>query len=114
MMRSFSMLSELHSLEQNRLSSRVMINLTSGRLRFSDLSGFLKKIPFEAWFGKATPFFYLCAVVMVASLILGGGSRRGLGFDAALQLVAIPLFLFSLWRMFEVLLTRQMRAALWF
>src|SRR5262245_49779349 len=91
-----------------------MINLTSGRLAFSDLSGILKKIPFEAWFGKATPLFYLCGVVMVASLILGGGSRRGLGLDAALQLLAIPLLLVSLWRFFEVSLTRQMRLALWF
>src|SRR5262245_45321053 len=91
-----------------------MINRTSARLAFSDLSGILKKIPFEAWFGKATPLFYLCAVVMVASLILGGGSRRGLGLDATLQLVAIPLLLVSLWRFFEVSLTRQMRLALWF
>src|SRR5262245_953536 len=91
-----------------------MINLTSGRLAFSDLSGILKKIPFEAWFGKATPLFYLCGVVMVASLILGGGSRRGLGLDAALQLLAIPLLLVSLWRLFEASLTRQMRLALWF
>ena len=51
---------------------------------------------------------------MVASLILGGGSRGGLRFDAILQLVAIPLLLVSLWRIFEVPLTRQMRLALWF
>ena len=51
---------------------------------------------------------------MVASLILGGGAGRGLLSDAILQLLAIPLLLVSLWRIFEVPLTRQMRLALWF
>jgi hypothetical protein len=78
------------------------------------LFGFLNKIRFEAWFGKATPLFYLCAAVMAASLILGGGSRAGLMLDATLQLLTIPLILVSLWRIFDVSLTRQMRRALWF
>ena len=51
---------------------------------------------------------------MVASLILGGGARGGFLSDAILQLLAIPLLLVSLWRMFEVSLTKQMRLALWF
>ena len=85
-----------------------------GRLALPNLSGVLNKISFEAWFGKGTLFFYLCAVVMVASLILGGGRGRGLLSDAILQLLAIPLLLVSLWRIFEVPLTRQMRLALWF
>src|SRR5262245_42010680 len=79
-----------------------------------NLSGFLNEIRFEAWFGKATPLFYLCAGVMAASLILGGGSRAGLRLDATLQLLTIPLVLVSLWRIFDVSLTRQMRRALWF
>ena len=66
------------------------------------------------WIGRASPLFYLCAVVMVASLILGGGTRGGFLSDAILQLLAIPLLLVSLWRIFEVPLTRQMRLALWF
>ena len=85
-----------------------------GRLALPNLSGVLNKISFEAWFGRDTLFLYLCAVVMVASLILGGGARGGLLSDAILQLLAIPLLLVSLWRIFEVPLTRQMRLALWF
>ena len=72
-----------------------------GRLALPNLSGVLNKIRLEAWFGKGTLFFYLCAVVMVASLVLGGGAGRGLLSDAILQLLAIPLLLVSLWRIFE-------------
>jgi hypothetical protein len=62
--------------------------------------------------GKANLLFYLCAVMLVASLILGGGTRSGFLSDAILQLLAIPLLLASLWRVFDVPLTRQMRLAL--
>ena len=48
------------------------------RLALPNLSGVLNKIRLETWFGKGTLFFYLCAVVMVASLALGGG--RGARF----------------------------------
>ena len=66
------------------------------------------------WMGTASPLFYLCAVAFVASLLLGGGTRGGFLSDAILQLLAIPLLLVSLWRMFEVSLTRQMKLALYF
>jgi O-antigen ligase len=85
-----------------------------GRLALPSLSGILNKVRFEAWVGKATLFFYLCAVVMVASLILGGAARGGSLPDAILQLLAIPLLVVTLWRICEVSLTRQMRLALWF
>ena len=85
-----------------------------GRFALPSISGFLNKIRFEAWFGQRTLLFYLCAVVMVASLILGGAARGGLLPDAILQLLAIPLLVVSLWRMCEVSLTRQMRLVLWF
>src|SRR5215467_12240577 len=85
-----------------------------GRFALSNLSGVLNKIRFEAWTGKATLFFYLCAVVMVASLILGGASRGSFLCDATLQMLAIPLLIVSLWRIFEVSWTRQIRLALWF
>ena len=68
----------------------------------------------KRWLGQVTPLFYLCAFVMVSSLLLGGGTRPGFVSDAILQFVAIPLLLFALWKLFEVPLTRQARAALLF
>src|SRR6476469_1793285 len=85
-----------------------------GRLTLPSLSDIRTKISFDAWFGRDTLFLSLCSVVMVASLVLGGGAGRGLLSDAILQLLAIPLLLVSLWRIFEVPSTRQMRLALWF
>jgi O-antigen ligase len=58
--------------------------------------------------------FFLCAVVVVASLILGGGTRGGFLSDAILQLIAIPLLIVALWKLLEVPLTKQMRVALFF
>ena len=66
------------------------------------------------WFGQFKLLFYLCALVIVASLILGGGARSGYLSDAILQLLGIPLLVVSLWRMFEVPLTKPMRRALLF
>ena len=58
--------------------------------------------------------FPLCVIVIVASLVLGGGTRSGFLSDAILQLIAIPLLLVSLWRLLETPLTKQMRVALFF
>src|SRR5262245_17285969 len=58
--------------------------------------------------------FPLCVIVIVASLVLGGGTRSGFLSDAILQLVAIPLLLVALWRLLGTPLTRQMRVALYF
>jgi O-antigen ligase len=58
--------------------------------------------------------FCLCVTVIVASLLLGGGTRGGFLSDAILQLTAIPLLLVSLWRLCEVPLTAHMRLALIF
>jgi O-antigen ligase len=66
------------------------------------------------WPGQVGHLFYLCAFVIVASLLLGGGTRGGFLSDAILQFFAIPLLLVALWRLFEVPLTKQMRAALFF
>ena len=52
--------------------------------------------------------------MIIASLVLGGGTRGGFLSDAILQLVAIPLLLVSLWRLIETPLTKQMRMALFF
>ena len=86
----------------------------SHRLRVPNLSGILKKIPFDFLPAKLSLTFYLCTVAMVGSLLLGGGTRGGFLSDAILQLLAIPLLLVCLWKLFEVPLTRQMRLALWF
>ena len=74
----------------------------------------LNKIRFDAWFGKANLLFYLCTVVIVASLFLGGGTRGGYLSDAILQLLSIPLLVASLWRLSEVPLTKDTRRALFF
>lgn len=42
--------------------------------------------------------FGLCASVLAACLILGGGTRPGFLTDVALQLIAIPLLAVSVWR----------------
>ena len=64
--------------------------------------------------GRVEPLFFLCALVVVASLILGGATRSGFASDAVLQLIAVPLLCFALWRLFDAQLTRQARAALFF
>lgn len=48
---------------------------------------------------RTNPFLILVALVAVASLLLGGGTRSGLLSDAVLQLISIPLFLAVLWRL---------------
>src|SRR5262245_24471468 len=58
--------------------------------------------------------FPLCVIVIVASLVLGGGTRSGFLSDAILQLIAIPLLLVALWKLLETPLTKQMRVALFF
>src|SRR5262245_11905633 len=58
--------------------------------------------------------FALCVIVVVASLVLGGGTQSGFLSDAILQLIAIPLLLVALFRLLETPLTKQMRVALYF
>ena len=60
------------------------------------------------------PLFYACAFIATASLVLGGGSRRGHLSDAILALLSIPLLALGVWRLFDTDITRQMRWALWF
>jgi O-antigen ligase len=58
--------------------------------------------------------FALCAIVIVASLVLGGGTQGGFLSDAILELIAIPLLFVALWKLLETPLTKQMRMALFF
>jgi len=48
---------------------------------------------------RASLFFSLCAVVVVSSLLLGGGTRAGFLSDTLLELLAIPLLMVALWRL---------------
>ena len=53
-------------------------------------------VPLRAWQQRPRLFFILCAVTVVSSLLLGGGTRGGFLSDAILELIAIPAFLASL------------------
>src|SRR4029078_12839845 len=66
------------------------------------------------WFAQTDLLFFLCAFVVVASLILGGGTRGGFLSDAILQFLSIPLLLVAVWSLFDVPWTRQMLMALSF
>ena len=53
-------------------------------------------MPLRAWQQRPRLFFILCAVTVVSSLLLGGGTRGGFLSDTILELIAIPAFLASL------------------
>jgi hypothetical protein len=95
-------------------TDNMALNTTSRNLPARSGSSLLRLRQIDRLFGKASPLFYVAAAVVVASLLLGGGTRGGFLSDAILQLAAIPLLLYSLWKLFEIPLTRQMRVALWF
>jgi O-antigen ligase len=60
-----------------------------------------------------TTSFFLCSFTVLAALGLGGGTTRGFLTDTILQLLAIPLLVVSLWRIFDLPWTRQLRLAFW-
>ena len=51
--------------------------------------------------------FWLCAGMLVCSLLLGGGTRRGFLSDAVLELIAIPVLFVSLVEMLEFSFKKQ-------
>jgi O-antigen ligase len=53
-------------------------------------------VPSRAWAQRPRLFFIFCAVTVVSSLLLGGGTRGGFLSDTILELIAIPAFLASL------------------
>jgi O-antigen ligase len=59
-------------------------------------------------------FVGLCALTLVACLLLGGGTTAGFLSDVALQLLSVPLLLVALWRLFDAPAIRQARWALLF
>lgn len=62
-------------------------------------------------FDRIGLIFGLCTLVVVSSLILGGGTRGGFLSDAALQLIALPLLLLVLWRLLDTPLSKQAQLA---
>ena len=52
-----------------------------------------------------SPLFLLCSVVVVSSLLLGGGTQLGFLSDAILQLIALPLLLLTIWRLPDISLS---------
>jgi O-antigen ligase len=53
-------------------------------------------VPVRAWLQRSRLLFVLCAITVVSSLLLGGGTRGGFLSDTILELIAIPAFLASL------------------
>ena len=66
------------------------------------------------WLDVPSLSFYLTAAVLVASLVLGGGTRSGFLSDAFLQLLTLPVLLYFLWRLLARPLSRQLNVALSF
>jgi len=57
--------------------------------------------------------FFAYTLVLVASLVLGGGTRAGFLSDVAIQLLAIPLLLIALLRLARLPSLHSARGALW-
>lgn len=82
---------------------------------WSVLSSLDRRAGIQGWSALQTnALFYLCAFVIVCSLLFGGATRGGFLSDAILQLIATPLLLMSLWRLLDTPLTTQARLALGF
>src|SRR5262249_45528930 len=96
--------------QQAALRKSTIRSITLPALEHFGLSGFSG----ARWFAKTDLLFFLCAFVVVASLILGGGTRGGFLSDAILHFLSIPLMRVAPWRLFDVPWTKQMRMALCF
>jgi O-antigen ligase len=57
-----------------------------------------------AWIAEKSSgaVFGACAVTLIASLLLGGGTRGGFLSDAILELIAIPALIVTLWSLFDL------------
>lgn len=77
----------------------------------------------EAWprqldsvreFGRSRLLFLLTALVLGSALFLGGATRGGFLSDVILQLLALPLLLLVIWRLFATPLPKEHRLVLAF
>jgi O-antigen ligase len=71
------------------------------------LDRWVRDIHFGRVFKRIDFFFYLLALVLVASLFLGGATHGGFFSDTLLQFIAISLLLWALWRLSETPLPKQ-------
>lgn len=79
-----------------------------------DGARYIRNARFDGLLVRSNALFLLCAVVLAASLLLGGGTRGGFLSDAVLHLVGIPLLLLALWKMLDIELEPAARMAGWF
>ena len=70
------------------------------------------RIDLKSW--TINSLFLLCAGVIAAALLLGGGSRGGFLSDVVLQLAAIPLLIAAVSKLSETPLPAPARRAAWF
>lgn len=70
-------------------------------------------VPVEAWEKRPSVAFSLCAFTLLASLLLGGGTRGGFLSDAILELIAIPVFLLTLTSLIATPWKQSNRSAAW-
>jgi O-antigen ligase len=68
--------------------------------------------PFGRW--RLNLLFYLCAFVLVVSLLFGGATHGGFLSDTLLQFTAIPLLLLALWGLWHTPLPKEVRLPLVF
>lgn len=60
---------------------------------------------------RSTVIFPYCTVLILLSLLLGGGTHSGFLNDAILELAAVPLLAFVLWRKRDQIVASQTRQA---
>jgi|GEM_PF-211205 len=75
------------------------------RIRRGDLA--------RAWAQRPSLMFGLCAITLVAALLLGGGTRGGFLSDTILELIAIPAFLAAVSALIAMPLAGRQGGAVW-
>jgi O-antigen ligase len=79
----------------------ILGHLTRSRTSPLRATGLREGLQGSSW------FFYLASGLLVGCVVLGGSTRPGFISDTILQLLAIPLLLWCLWKLLEVPLSKQ-------